>query len=604
MIEKGTTMDYFRRTALIACICISVWCCIVNGQESQPHDWRYPQQVHEFGSFKIAFGDISAELGRGALVLMEARPGIIGVVIVAPGRLVYKSEESIEDSFETAMLRFHHEDFERMVEPKRLEAADDPTTLRKAMESVFRYFYRCYNSGRLALIPPKGTLAVVFDGKEYGEKIVVHYNSNESFISPSMPELMVRKELTNLPEKDTLTRQQQWRYDLLHISNLLPMRHPSLFFRLPEQEFKERINSISRTASDMSDVEIFLSLRRVFTQIGDAHTTISPPNELAGMYPLEFYWFKDGLFVTAAGRGYEQALKARLVQIGETGAETIYKAVSTIIPHENVWQVRKESPYPMRTPKMLEGLGLVTEANSHRLTFETAQGRRFVLDVEAVPLNRWREIQWTYALDRTDPALPVSLQRRKGWYWFEYIEPSKTLYFQYNRCKEMREKPIAALTKELLALIDSHDVGKFIFDIRYNGGGGSRVVEPLIKALTSCRVNRHGKLFCLIARKTFSSAILNAVDFRRETQAIFVGEPTSGKPGHFGQVENMVLPYSKIRVKHSTKYCGRPDIDSTTMTPDIRIEFSSEDFFAGRDPVLETVLAYQAANHKTILADK
>ena len=82
MIEKGTTMDYFRRTALIACICISVWCCIVNGQESQPHDWRYPQQVHEFGSFKIAFGDISAELGRGALVLMEARPGIIGVVIV------------------------------------------------------------------------------------------------------------------------------------------------------------------------------------------------------------------------------------------------------------------------------------------------------------------------------------------------------------------------------------------------------------------------------------------------------------------------------------------------------------------------------------------
>jgi hypothetical protein len=432
------------------------------------------------------------------------------------------------------------------------------------MQALQRYFFRCYHSGRLALLPPKGTLAVVFDGKQYGEKLLVHYNQDDSFISPPMSELKIRKELTNLPEKDKLTRRQQWQYDLSHISELLPMRHPNLFFQLPKKEFREQIDHIGKNVSEMCDVEIFLSLCKVFTRIGDSHTLISLPDELVSMYPLELYWFKDGLFVLAADRRYERALKARLVKIGQADIGTIYKAVSTIIPYENPWQLRKESPYPIRMPKMLEGLGLVTQADSNRLTFETASGRRFVLDVEAIPVARLRQIEWTYALDRTDPALPVSLQKRKGWYWYEYLEPSATLYFQYNRCREMREKPIAELTKELLNLVNSSDVDKFIFDIRYNGGGSSPVIEPLVKAIAASKVNR------------------------------------PGKPGHFGQVENMFLPYSKMRIQHSTKYCGRRDIDASTMTPDIQVEFSSEDFFAGRDPVLDAVLAYKEQDHKAL----
>ena len=597
---------HHSRTILSVSIIVFICFCTTNGEEPRAYDWRYPKQVHKFSNLNIAFGDISMEIGQGALVHMEAMPGFIGAAIVAPGRLVYKSEtgQGIEDSFETAMLRFHYEDYEHIFKAEEMMSDKDPSILRKAMESIFKYHYRCYNSGRLALIPTKGTLAVVFDGKVYGEKILVHYNPVESFINPSLPELMVQKELKNLPEKDTLTRQQQWQYDLLYLSKLLPLRHPNLFFQLSKQEYTRQIDTISKNLSNMSDLEIFLSLRKLFTLIGDAHTTINPLDAMLSMYPLELYWFKDGLFVTSTGGGYEQALKARLVQIGNTDIDTIYQVVSTIIPHENEWQVKKESTYPIKMPGILEGLGLIKKFEAHRLTFETAQGRHFVLNIEDIPWNRLRQIKWVSALDLTDPALPLSLQNPKESYWYRYLEPSKTLYFQNKRCKEMKDKPITDFTKELLAFVNYHEVNKFIFDIRDNSGGDSKFIEPLIEGLSKSKINRRGKLFCLIGRKTFSSAILNAAKIKRDTQAIFVGEPTSGKPCHYGQVESMKLPYSKMRVQYSTKYCGHGDMDLATLIPDIVVQLSSEDFFAGKDPVLETVLAYQEGRKRTIQASK
>jgi hypothetical protein len=75
------------------------------------------------------------EIGQGALIHMEAMPGFIGAAIVAPGRLVYKSEtgQRIEDSFETAMLRFHYEDYEHIFITEEMMSDKDPSILRKAM---------------------------------------------------------------------------------------------------------------------------------------------------------------------------------------------------------------------------------------------------------------------------------------------------------------------------------------------------------------------------------------------------------------------------------------------------------------------------------------
>ena len=104
-------------------------------------------------------------------------------------------------------------------------------------------------------------------------------------------------------------------------------------------------------------------------------------------------------------------------------------------------------------------------------------------------------------------------------------------------------------------------------------------------------INQKGKLFVLIGRQTFSSAQMNAQQFRDRTKATLVGEPTGQKPNHFGEIKNFTLPNSGLVVQYSTKQFRQSEKDEPSMMPDETIEPSSAEFFAGRDVVLERILA-------------
>jgi C-terminal processing protease CtpA/Prc len=148
--------------------------------------------------------------------------------------------------------------------------------------------------------------------------------------------------------------------------------------------------------------------------------------------------------------------------------------------------------------------------------------------------------------------------------------------------KEFEEKVFNTLANE--------SVKKIIFDIRYNGGGnssqGTAFIEKLAKFLEA---NTTIKTYVVLGKATFSSAILNAMDFKRLTNAIFVGEETGGKPNHFGEVRNFQLPTSQLQVSYSTEYFKRTDKNENTITPDVKIEMSFSDFTKGIDPVYEWI---------------
>ena len=130
--------------------------------------------------------------------------------------------------------------------------------------------------------------------------------------------------------------------------------------------------------------------------------------------------------------------------------------------------------------------------------------------------------------------------------------------------------------------------------MRRNGGGNSAVAEKLIKAIAARpEVQEAGHLFVLVGRWTYSSAILNSYDFIRQTNAVFVGEPTSGRPNCYGEVKTASLPHSGYGVHYSVKYfqAVRGE-DPPSLLPDVVVEQTAEAFFAGRDPVLEAVLRY------------
>jgi len=93
---------------------------------------------------------------------------------------------------------------------------------------------------------------------------------------------------------------------------------------------------------------------------------------------------------------------------------------------------------------------------------------------------------------------------------------------------------------------------------------------------------------------TFSAAQLLTASLERETHALFVGEPTGGKPNHYGDAKRVTLPNSGIVLAVSTLYWerGGPDDQRIWLEPDIPAPPSARAYFAGRDPAMEAILRH------------
>ena len=171
------------------------------------------------------------------------------------------------------------------------------------------------------------------------------------------------------------------------------------------------------------------------------------------------------------------------------------------------------------------------------------------------------------------------------------MKDSSVVYLQYNSCYNSESQTFLSFNKELFNEIGSKTIDKFIVDLRYNGGGISSVIRPLVNSIINREeINKKGVLYVCIGRRTFSSAIINSIELKEETFATLVGEPTGGTPNGYGEVNYFELPNSKFQISYSTKYIKLIEENVNTLEPDIKVLVNSTDVFAGKDPVLDYIL--------------
>jgi C-terminal processing protease CtpA/Prc len=130
-------------------------------------------------------------------------------------------------------------------------------------------------------------------------------------------------------------------------------------------------------------------------------------------------------------------------------------------------------------------------------------------------------------------------------------------------------------------------------DLRRNHGGDNTLNDAVIRDLsTRAQFNRRGRLFVLVGRETFSAAQNLATRLERATGAIFVGEPTGGRPNHYGDLQKIPLPNSGLVATASTRYWqdSDPQDARSTITPSVTVVGTFGDYRLGRDPVLNDVL--------------
>ncbi len=139
----------------------------------------------------------------------------------------------------------------------------------------------------------------------------------------------------------------------------------------------------------------------------------------------------------------------------------------------------------------------------------------------------------------------------------------------------------------------SSRVRRVIVDVRLNGGGDNTTYGPLTSLFGSPAVNKRGRLYLLTGRATFSAAANFAAEIDRATRAIIVGEPTGGGVETYGDTFPVLLPTVGWTVHIAARYHERKKGKNDrrlAVEPDVRVDLSSKQYFAGTDPVLERAL--------------
>lgn len=382
-------------------------------------------------------------------------------------------------------------------------------------------------------------------------------------------------------------RNTKWIKDLNYMQKAIPKKHVNPFFKINQEKFNSELTSLKNSVYKLNDDQILSGIYKIVASIGDTHT--SPYKKTSIIYPIQFYYFKEGIYVVNTLPEYKQVLYTKLVKINGVDIETIQKNILPLIVNENSALIKKYIPKYLTNVEILHGLNITSSVKNALFTFENSQGDNFNLNIDS--LNN-EDIHGKFIIKGTfDTSYPLYMQKNNLNYWYKYIAAEKTLYFKYNKCQEDdNSKTIEDFTTDMLKFMDSHIVDKFVIDIRDNSGGSDKYITPIINWIKTKKINNKDHLFVIVGRTTFSSAILNAVTLRKETNATFIGEETSGKPNHYGSVKSFTLPNSKIEIQYSTQFNKISADNESTFIPDKIIEISIKDYLGKKDPILNYIL--------------
>lgn len=385
-------------------------------------------------------------------------------------------------------------------------------------------------------------------------------------------------------------RDAAWRQDLNVLATELPARHLDLFAHLSRADFDAAVQRLDAAIPTLKDPEIVVELMRLSAMAGDGHTWANP--QVAPFYagwrffPLKLYWYPDGLRVVRTDMANAGLQGHRVVQIGGLPIEAVERLVTPLVSHENDNWVRARSPLMLVSLEILQALKVLPDGAAGRFVLEGPDGGRVTADLEAKSLA---EVGPVFATLPAPAPAPLSLRHPDLNYWYEYLPEGKVLYFQYNLCMEQSGRPMAAFTSDLLSFVDTHPVDAFVVDLRYNNGGSSSLVRPLYAGLAARR--RQARFYCLVGRETYSSGLLNALDLWKDPTITLAGEPTGGKPNHFGDILRFPLPNSRISVTYSTKLFRTMTADPSSLVPEAALAPRYEELAGNRDAALEAVLA-------------
>lgn len=385
----------------------------------------------------------------------------------------------------------------------------------------------------------------------------------------------------NAPPAPAATRDARWQQDIDYLAENLPYLHFNPFTRSSRQAFEQAAATLKMQVPKLQDHQIVAGMMQLTASLGDGHTSAGWAVLPMPRYPIRVRWFQNALYVSATDAAAQAALGSQLVAIGATPIALSYDQMSVYLPHENEWAKKNNSEGLLIRAPLLHAAGILPDAQSGVFTFAKANGEVFTLTLMASDTVNWLPAS-------TPPAFYREAADQN--FWLRHFEDKRLLWVKINSCTDA--EGFAKLAANALALIDDKKIDTLVIDWRGNGGGNSTVFWPLHKGIRDRGFGTGGtRLFGVIDRVTFSSAVMNAIELQANTPVKLIGEPTGQKPNGFGEVREFLLPNSKMRINYATRFWKLLESDPEALMPDIRIEPNYADFSDGRDPIFEAIVA-------------
>jgi tetratricopeptide (TPR) repeat protein len=400
-----------------------------------------------------------------------------------------------------------------------------------------------------------------------------------------------------------VSRDEGWKRDLDLLQRELQRKSYPQFVKMSNEELQADIARLTLDIPKLSDTQATIEVMKLVTKMGVGHTEAWPQytQDFAKTLPLKFFLFKEGLYVIAADPKYQYLLGAQILSFGDASTSQAIASVAPLVFRDNDIWVKTFGPYLLRYTAVLKGLNLISDLSQASLTIRDLQGQTRIVNVSADTSypNIWNVYPypetWSGFVPQGKRPVPLYLRNMQTLYWFTYLPESRTVYFQFNRVLPDSKEPFDKFVARLFAFINQHDVNKLVIDLRWNNGGNTYLVPPLIHAvIRTSKINREGRLFVIIGRRTFSAAENTAAYIQRETNAIFVGEPTGGKPSSLGDETYFNLPYSKLTASVADVYweSSWPQDFRTWVAPQLFVEPTFEALNSSQDAALDAVLGF------------
>lgn len=370
----------------------------------------------------------------------------------------------------------------------------------------------------------------------------------------------------------------EWREDLDRLAEILTTRHGSPFRRTSRSDFERQVERVRTALPRLSGPQAALEFRKLAALIGDGHTTVAAATGRP-FYPLEMYWFEDGIRAVAIAQEHQELLGAKLTQVaGIPIAEVIRRLRPFAAQGESAWSYRYLAPFLIAEHDVLSNAGIGT-GQSRIFTFELMDGNIRQIRLEASSERVKRAILGgERPLWRRSPAEPFPVTRLSD----------GSLYVNWRTYDELPQRG-AALADE----IETQRPRRLIVDLRDSGGGDFNVGREFVRLLASKPwLNRPDRLFVLTGRRTFSAAMTNAADFRKMTQATLIGEPPGAAPNNWQEVRSFHLPNSGLQVGVSTLYYEFLPGEEA-VRPDIFIPPAPSDWGSERDSAVRYIMGIQ-----------